>query len=332
MLKSNIMVKSYHISFESAKNIVQALSINELNFTMSFMNIQSVNTIEWTIESISPLLLECAKIALKYYDNPTRTIKSDNSIVTEADRDIEAYLESVLSSPETGNYLLGEETIKSRDENYIECAMKNRAWVVDPIDGTAPYSFHIPIWGISLGLMENSILIEGAIYLPVTKEMFITSDGKVFYAVFTESFSDKTVLSKIDFQILDPSNIDQASFEKTGILSITQSMAKKGKMETNYVMHSLCCAVVPLSYLCLGRYAGYIGTLNLWDLGGGLPLLKNMGFEISFLDGTPLGREVTAEKYFLSPTDSKRWKAKGAVLFTYNRKLVNKIISEIIYE
>ena len=50
----------------------------------------------WSVDEIVGVCCEAAKIAMEYYSNPPMELKSDNSVVTAADKAIEQYLISRL--------------------------------------------------------------------------------------------------------------------------------------------------------------------------------------------------------------------------------------------
>lgn len=96
---------------------------------------------EWEIDTIIELLLKSADIAMHYYNQPKqKELKQDRSIVTIADKSIEAVLAEYFDKPETGSYMIGEETVSQKNKEYIIEAVKNIAWIVDPIDGTVLYA------------------------------------------------------------------------------------------------------------------------------------------------------------------------------------------------
>ena len=103
--------------------------------------------VDWKVPVITEVLAECAEIALRHYHAPSVALKSDRSLVTQADHEVEAHFASRLDDPHRGSFVIGEETIHSRSAEYVDEAMKGIAWIVDPIDGTAPYAHHIPTWG-----------------------------------------------------------------------------------------------------------------------------------------------------------------------------------------
>lgn len=261
----------------------------------------------WSADAIHRLLLECGRIALKHYENPDRQIKNDLSIVTQADEEIEAFVAGVIDHPEKGTYLLGEETIGTKSESYLKEALAKRAWVLDPIDGTAPYAFHIPLWGVSLGQMEKGRLTEGAIYFPVTQEIYVTEGNKIYFA------SHSTPDSPAPLRELLPS---PASWNDTGLIAVTQGLAKRGKLHFPNPAQALSCAVLPMAYLLQGRFLAYVGSLKLWDIGGGVPLLLKGGFDIRLVSGEAFDGSVNEAFFILENGQAKRWKTKAPLVFS----------------
>ena len=269
----------------------------------------------WNREVIGRLMVECGRIALRWYRQPRARLKADRTIVTEADHEIEAHLAAALDRPQEGSYLIGEETVAGKDEAYVTRALAGRAWIVDPIDGTAPYARRIPTWGVSVALAVGGRLQEGAIYLPVTDELFTTDGGRVFYGNPGVE-AEEEVTGAVDHRApLDPS----------GVIAITQEMAKRGRLEMPNQVQALGVAVLPLAYLALGRYEGYIGRLKLWDCAAGLALLAACGFpvklpSIGYLDG-----RIDRDFWRLDAADPDRWQARDLLVSARNRDLVETI-------
>ncbi len=264
---------------------------------------------DWKRDEVAALLLEAGRCALRHYETPRRQVKNDGTLVTQADQEIEALLARYLDRPEEGFYLLGEETEGSRSESYLAAALKETAYVVDPIDGTACYAHHVPIWGISLGRMRKGVLDEGAVYMPVTGELFI-SEGPHVYLAEAAATADAGSLT---WEELTPPTA--GPFRATGLIALTQDLGKSGGLSLPNPVHVLACAVVPLTYLLLGRYEAYIGYLKVWDLAGGLPLLLKLGFAATLLDGRVLDGRVDEEYYCLGPQEGQRWKLRKPCLF-----------------
>ena len=109
----------------------------------------------WKLDNIFECLRQAGAVALKFRCAAEVALKPDHTVVTIADREIEAMLAAKFNRPEAGCYMIGEESIAECSEAYLQEAFRNLCYVVDPIDGTAPYSTDVPLWGISIGLMEN---------------------------------------------------------------------------------------------------------------------------------------------------------------------------------
>lgn len=263
----------------------------------------------WNRQEIAELVLAAGEIALRHYDAPHRQIKADGSIVTQADREVEAFLAERFDRPEAGTWLLGEESEQQKDAAYLRDALAGTMYVVDPIDGTAPYAYHIPIWGVSVGLAEAGVLAEGCVYLPVTRELFITEGDAVWFAELRnwrpgEAWPWRRLRAE-----------DLPAYQPCSLIAITQSMAKVHALTMPNPVHSLACAVVPLCYLLLGRYAAYFGTLKLWDLAGALPMLHKLGLEVHLMDGTRVGPRLDETWIRLAEGDPKRWKVQQPMAY-----------------
>ena len=114
----------------------------------------------WDRKQIVSLLEESGRIAMKYKTGMSPEMKSDHTIVTRADKEIESFLDASLSGGDPDVFIIGEESIDSCD---LSLALANTAFIVDPIDGTAVYAGGLPMWGISIGYAVKGKLLESAI-------------------------------------------------------------------------------------------------------------------------------------------------------------------------
>jgi fructose-1,6-bisphosphatase/inositol monophosphatase family enzyme len=255
----------------------------------------------WNLEQLIPLMLECGDLALKYYGSHHREFKEDRSLVTDADKTIEKLLAEKFDIPAEGSYMIGEETVNSRDEAYINAALKGTAWIVDPVDGTASYSNHIPTWGISVALAENGVIREGAIFLPVFGELFISDGDKVFLA-----------LRENDYR-LEPLPVKWPPLDDGGLVSLSQSLSKRGRMDVANPVQAVCSCVYVLCNLLRGNYLVYVGTMRLWDMAAGMAMISKCGFAAKTDSGLDLDLNIDERFYELSAESSRRWSLKGNV-------------------
>lgn len=278
---------------------------------------------KWNRKEICSLLLESGRIALKHYENRSWKFKSDRSLITAADGEIESLLANQFDRPEDSVYMIGEETVGTRGQKYISSALSETAWVVDPIDGTAPYAHHISTWGISIGFMRKARLEEGAVFLPATGEMFITEGEDVLFA--------KTEAGKGGFKISGFTKLKtkRLAFSDGGLISVSQSVAKRGFLELRNPVQAVCCTVFSGVYLVMGRYLAYIGTVYLWDIAGILPIVFKCGFKGRLLSGEEITLKVDSDLYNLSSNDPERWRLKDHMILAPNYGIIRQVTGKL---
>jgi fructose-1,6-bisphosphatase/inositol monophosphatase family enzyme len=102
---------------------------------------------------------------------PEVGIKSDASLVTATDRAVEARLREMIEArfPEHG--VLGEELgQRDVDAEFV--------WVLDPIDGTAPFVAGLPVYGTLIGLAHGGRPVLGVIDHPATDDRWLGVVGE----------------------------------------------------------------------------------------------------------------------------------------------------------
>lgn len=251
----------------------------------------------WKKEEIVGLLQECGRIALGYINEPCPQTKPDRTIVTDADNAVEQFLTEKLVGHSPDVFLIGEETFRSKSKEYLEQGLhSSTTWIIDPIDGTALYANKIPFWGTSIGFAQNGIIKEGAIIVPGTNEIMISDMGKVYYA----QLPDICNLPDLANQLVELST-PKVAFQDTGIVNISQRVAKKGMVNGNNPLQALGSCVYSMILLATGRHMAYVMGSKLWDIAGGLPCLKNLGFHATLPDGqNVLGLRLTSDIYCLN--------------------------------
>ncbi len=94
--------------------------------------------------------------------------KGEAGPVTNVDKAVDAMLEIKLLSQRPDYGWLSEET-PDKPEYRIG---KARTFMLDPIDGTAALISKTPQWTVCIGLLDGTRAYGGAIYNPMTDEMF----------------------------------------------------------------------------------------------------------------------------------------------------------------
>lgn len=93
--------------------------------------------------------------------------KKDTTPVSEADIAVDTLIKERLRTAQPTYGWLSEET--KDDPARLS---KSRVFIVDPIDGTRAFLKGKPEWVISIALVEDEAPIAGAVFNPVTDEMF----------------------------------------------------------------------------------------------------------------------------------------------------------------
>ncbi len=94
--------------------------------------------------------------------------------VTEADREAERAIRSLIGEAYPGHGILGEEFgAENGDSRHV--------WVIDPVDGTRSFISGIPLWGTLVGLLEDGDAVAGMMSQPFTGELFYADAGGAHY-------------------------------------------------------------------------------------------------------------------------------------------------------
>ena len=192
--------------------------------------------------------------------------KGKNDLVTYVDMASEKKLVQGLSDilPEAG--FITEEKTSSKPGEY--------KWVIDPIDGTTNYVHSIPIYSISVALMNKEEIVIGIVYEICLKECFYTwKDEKVYLNnnIISVSSADSLQSSLLatgfpysNLTLIDP------------YIDILKELLKKSRG-----IRRLGSAAVDLAYVACGRFDGfYEYRLKPWDVAAGAFLVKQAGGKV----------------------------------------------------
>lgn len=99
-------------------------------------------------------------------------LKPDRTFVTDLDAAIEARLRSLITQVYPHHGIVGEEeAYRDTDAEWV--------WILDPIDGTAPFIAGVPVYGTLIALAHRGVPVIGIMDLPVTAERWIGVAGHI---------------------------------------------------------------------------------------------------------------------------------------------------------
>ncbi len=201
------------------------------------------------------------------------SLKSLNALVSDVDKNAEELLVSKLSNllPEAG-FLTEEGTV---DQNTTT----NYYWVIDPLDGTTNFVHGLPIFSLSIALMQKGEPVLGVIYEVGLDECFsaIKGGGTTLNGnrVSTSTTTDlKDSLLATGFPYYDFSGV--AGFQK--VLEYFYPRTRG--------IRRIGTAAVDLAYTACGRFEGYFEYgLSPWDVAAGILLVREAGGQVCDYQG-----------------------------------------------
>ena len=129
-----------------------------------------MGTLADDLEQVKGFALEASKIALERAKSVTPEEKANSSYVTDLDRDLEQLLRQRLGAAFPDDAITGEE--------YADAGGSGpRRWSIDPIDGTGNLVHGLPLWAISIGLIDAGEPILGVIVIPPLGELYWATKG-----------------------------------------------------------------------------------------------------------------------------------------------------------
>ena len=210
-------------------------------------------------------------------------IKGVHNFVTYVDKESERRLVEKLSRMLPGSGFIAEES--------PDLPTGELTWVIDPLDGTTNFIHGVPLYCISIGLMEGNKTIMGVIYEVNLQECFYTwksapafLNKEIISVSNTGSVYDS--LFATGFPYWDYSRLDD-------YLEIFKLLLKNSRG-----LRRLGSAAADLAYVACGRYDGfYEYGLSPWDVTAGGLLVRNAGGMVSDFSGKEnyiFGKEIMA--------------------------------------
>ena len=212
--------------------------------------------------------------------------KYDKSLVTNIDKSNEAILRECLE--QDGDLFLGEESVDKMSQGQFEDILKGNAYIVDPIDGTAPFAHKLPLWAISVGYSEQGKITNGCIVLPDMHEAYISIGDDVLFT------------NDLNAPLETWQKLPQPAMKwSVGAMIITgQDFTRNHKLRFKNPILSPGSAVMSFAALLSGKAIAYVGNMKLWDVAGSIPLLNRMGFSIRMRDSGKCFKGLISPQFF----------------------------------
>ena len=189
--------------------------------------------------------------------------KSLNDLVSEVDKAAEDAIIDILRGSFPDHAILAEESGKSGNSEFV--------WIIDPLDGTTNFLHGLPIYCVSIALMQKNTLQVGVIYDPTRNDLYTASRGEGAF------LNDRRIrVSKRDKLIdgLIGTGFPFKMFEHdTAYLAMLKDI-----MKNSAGVRRPGAAALDLASVAAGRLDGFweIG-LSPWDMAAGALLIQEAG-------------------------------------------------------
>lgn len=212
------------------------------------------------------------EIRNRFGDSSNARVKGEaQGLVTDTDLAAELAIFEVLKKNSSYN-ILGEESGLLRND-------PGKKWVVDPLDGTTNFARGIPLFAVSIGLMDGNDFLAGVIIDPIFQnEYYAIKKGgaycngeKIVLPEFNPGFTPCIFLNH-SYGETDRKNFQQL----TNLLAVSYDTLKFGT------------TALELCYLATGSADAFICSGDsLWDFAGGAVIATEAGCIFTDWQGKP---------------------------------------------
>ncbi|MBI4496353.1 MAG: inositol monophosphatase [Chloroflexi bacterium] len=188
-------------------------------------------------------------------------------LVTDADRAAEGVILEALTRRFPDHAVLSEEAgALGPASDYL--------WLVDPLDGTTNFSRCIPLFAVSLALLEAGRPLLGVVYHPVTGELFhALRDHGAFLGDQRLEGSTQSTLERA--AICVEWGKSEASV-RHGLRQLVRVARQANKLR------ALGSAALNLAYVAAGRLDAFVvDGLYPWDVAAGVLLVQEAGGRVT---------------------------------------------------
>lgn len=122
---------------------------------------------------------EAGKILISNFGNVQAEFKNGSydigSVITKADLESEKKIVEIIKTafPDHGLHL---------EEGESENETAEYVWYIDPLDGTSNFTRNIPLFGISIGLLQNGEPVLGVLFFPALNLLLHAAKGQGAFA------------------------------------------------------------------------------------------------------------------------------------------------------
>lgn len=210
------------------------------------------------------------------------SFKGETNLVTDADKESERTIVSILRRRVPGAAVLAEEGGEQKGTT-------NGRFLVDPLDGTTNFAHGYPCFSVSIGFEQDGEIRAGVVYDPVHEELFVAEKGEGAFLNGTKLQVSKTrelrhalLVTGFPYDLRDDLEGSLRLFKR--FLGATRAIRRDGS------------AALDLCYVAAGRLDGFWEEkLGPWDTAAGSIIVTEAGGSVSDFSGAAFtchGKEI----------------------------------------
>lgn len=204
--------------------------------------------------------------------------KSDKSVVTEVDREIQRRILAEVSDAYPAHAVVAEETV---DVPYAfpDPSSARYCWVIDPLDGTRNFVAGLPCFATAIAVLEEGRPVVGVVYEHNLRALYAAMAGRGATLNGDPITVAKTPPPGSDMLVGIPSSKDELAREV-----VSNWHATRGLVLRNFGSTALHLGLVASAVMA----AAFSKRAKIWDVAAGALLVAEAGGVITDPSGADL--------------------------------------------
>lgn len=221
--------------------------------------------------------VELARTLIRGQAPGVLTSKGDRDMASQLDYAVEQAVRAFLTDATPGIGLIGEEEGATGPDSDLR-------WVLDPVDGTANLVHGLPLFAVSLALVDSKRPVLGVIDLPLLGSRYTAVeghgahvDGQPIQVSRTSHLTD-AIVTIGDYAV--GAGAQKKNEQRLAVTTLLAGQVQRVRM--------FGTAAIDLAWLAHGRTdAIVILSNNPWDMAAGAIIAREAGAIVADLDGSP---------------------------------------------
>ena len=205
------------------------------------------------------------------------SVKSDQSLVTSADLEIEQLIINKISKFYSGELIISEEAASKLRPDQTN----DKMWIIDPIDGTTNFAHGHVHSAVSIAYAEGGKMQLGVVNAPLLAQEFYGSRGKgAFLNDNKISVSGLTDLQRALVATGFPN-------KKTDLDLLIRRV--RTVLDNCHDLRRIGAATLDICWVACGKLDAFYESVKLWDFAAAALIAEEAGARVGHLNPPPDG-------------------------------------------